>query len=155
LGVYPSLVYSVYVMNADGSDPRLVAGPCAIETPGEGFVWCQSLHPACAPDGAQLAVTRYTDDGVFGAQNRFLASLPAKSSFTENVLYRGSAFTASPDWSRDGKEMVFSQNLRDGRIRVFALTLETGAVRELIPDDPRALVGKYDDWQPVWSRARN
>ena len=86
------LVYELYVMNADGSDVRLLL-------PAEGnliFYW----QPAWSPDGGTIALTSCSFLG-----DCFVALVNADGSGLRSIT--GAGVVARPSWSPDGMRLAF------------------------------------------------
>ena len=85
-------------------------------------------------------------------------SFPDRGAGAPEARYESpmNRFPDEPDWSADGRSMVFSEGGRhpDTNRRIFILTLDTGHVQQLIPSLTSPVQRPYDDWAPIWSRAR-
>jgi Tol biopolymer transport system component len=123
-----TLVYGLYVMQADGSGQRRL-------TPN-GFSVASDAHPSWSPDGSEIAFVAYGDSGygvhvvrVDGTGLRMIAS-------------RGFA----PTWAPSGNRIafVFREN-RPGRL------LSRIAIARAEGGDPVALTDDHVDGPPVWS----
>jgi Tol biopolymer transport system component len=72
--------------------------------------------------------------------------------------------TFDPDWSPDGRHLLFSMyqgSLGDSlsalgsRKRIYAVSREDSSVHQVIPDAYGVRLPNYWDHDAVWSRARN
>ena len=139
--VYPGYYYggasAIYVINADGSDPRKLGN------------W-STRGPSWSPDGTTLASATGTivlHDVVSGTE-----------TFLNLDLHGPWVPDAKPAWSPDGRQLLFHA-FDQGAVweptyglprRVFAVSLETGQVRSFFPEaaNPR----RYHDYNATWSR---
>lgn len=142
--------WDIYIMNADGSAPRLLS------TDG----WGKSTVPAWSPDGSRIAVFTHdwTGDPPGFPIESAIGAYDVRSG-GRVIPYRStSRYIGRQDWSPDGDSLVFDQFASadpgrspfGSRMRIFVLTVETGAVRQLIPDAPAS--AEYWDSDVVWSR---
>lgn len=133
--------WTVYIMNADGSEPR----PLSLGA---------SSRPQWSPDGSKLVV----DMGY-----RIATANLDGSDFHIHVENTG--YVGNPDWSPDGLSFVFEkfsapaapadQSYAAGtRMRIVVVDIQNGAVRQLIPEAVAPALPDYWDSQPVWSRVR-
>jgi Tol biopolymer transport system component len=128
--------WRTYIMNADGSDPSPL--------PNGGYT---SWEPAWSPDGLRVGVgtTRSNLGSV-------IASLGADGSGSQQIHHQGSGYLLDPDWSPDGRQLVFTGQSGNGS-RIFAVAAEGGSVRQLIAEAVNPVVQNYRDYAPAWSRA--
>ena len=132
--------WPVYVVNADGSSPRMLDAPGA-----------SNFEPSWSPDGTMLAVGDITR--VIGTMN---------ADGTGLRLYpRALAF--NPDWSPDGRSLIFegfassvgdSVSKVGSKMRLYVIDRETLDVRQLIPDAIAPKNPTYWDHEPDWLRSR-
>jgi Tol biopolymer transport system component len=127
--------WQIYVMNADGSAPRLLTDHLAHD-------------PSWSPDGSMLAFGSFRNIGSMNANG------------TDFRLY-APAPAFDPDWSPDGGSLLFnafSSPIGDevsavgSRVRIYVVDRENGAVRQLIPNAVAPALANYWDHQAVWSR---
>ena len=133
------MFWPIWVVNADGSSPRMLKGH-------DGNV----TEPSWSPDGTMLAVGHISlRIGTMNADGSGLQLYPRALAF-------------DPDWSPDGRSLIFkgfaspvgdSVSKVGSKMRIFVLDRETLAVRQLIPDaiDPKN--PSYRDDDPVWLRS--
>ncbi len=148
--------WQIYIMNANGSDPQPLQDkrpPCSPCEPY--FGWFEAEH-AWSPDGSRIAsaVSGYSETGAFWA----IASVDL-SGYDFQVHYRAQpgGFAGHPDWSPDGRSLVFEAYVTASgcRIpncpkRIFIVSAEGGPARQLIPDVEGA--PGYWDEQAAWAR---
>ena len=137
---------NVYVVDIDGSEPRLLTRPCKIEAPGMGSYPCPSESPAWSPDGSEIAVVTESSvatirvDGpeeTGGQVSRHLKPPRANTDLT---------------WSTDGRHIVFGGAAK-GRFGIFVLRLQDGAVRPLFPEG--SIAAAMDAMSPAWYQPEN
>ena len=133
-----SMWWPIYVVNADGSSPRM------LEADG------RLLEPSWSPDGTMMAV---------GHLNLRIATMNADGSGLQ--LYPH-ALAFNPDWSPDGRSLIFngfassvgdSVSKVGSKMRIYVLDRHTLAVRQLIPDEIAPKNPSYWDEDPVWLRS--
>lgn len=149
-----------YVINADGSNPRLLGRSCLIPPPGTGSLPCPVTSLAWSPSGASLAVTSYDVDAQTGSFDAVLGIMPAifdpDAADSLDILYRGPA--GDPQWSPDSSAIIFSAlpegayAANTGGARIMVVSLDRRVVAQLIPDVAHPVLAGYSDAQPVWRR---
>ena len=123
--------WQIHVMNADGSDKRMV-------TDGKGL----AKLPVWSPDGASIAYV--LSDGASSASE--INVVPAAGGAARAITSNGSV-KSNPIWAHDGKSIIFVQGSgdRDNTIAVVPVEggepkdiTEHGAVKgpQLSPTDP-------------------
>lgn len=104
-GPYPLEVYcALYVMNSDGSDPRILAG---------------AVFAIWSPDGTKIAFEARGDIWVMnsdGSDKRQLTTHPA--------------YDGEPTWSPDGTKIAFL-SLRDGNEEIYVMNADGTGQRNL------------------------
>ena len=133
------MFWPIWVVNADGSSPRMLKGH-------DGNV----TEPSWSPDGTMLAVGHISlRIGTMNADGSGLQLYPPALAF-------------DPDWSPDGRSLIFkgfaspvgdSVSKVGSKMRIYVLDRQTLDVRQLIPDaiDPKN--PSYRDDDPVWLRS--
>lgn len=100
-----------------------------VATPISDPMW-EIRHPTWSPDGAWLAVQRYTD------QNWHIFIMRADGSSLRQLTY-GPSDNVEPTWTPDGSAVVFASD-REGRFELWKIPL-AGAVAEkltgALPDE--------------------
>jgi Tol biopolymer transport system component len=134
----------VYVMNADGTDPRNVSSP-AVGSCSEGDTRTRIELIGWIPDG-RVAFSRY----VCREGYRFYTVKADGSGFTRTDFNLNSAY-----WSPDGSRVAFTR-WEDGQTRLFVMNADGSGVRRLdgagsasLPDRTRPYARA--DYTP-WSR---
>jgi hypothetical protein len=136
--------WQIYVMNADGSDPRNLN---VLRSIGGSFAEVQSW----SPDGSRIAL------GVNPGEYWTVASVDS-SGGDFRVHYRDEpgGYAAYPDWSPDGRSLVFERYARTSGcdipscpMRIFVVSAHGGPARQLIPEVEQGPA--YWDHQPAWS----
>jgi Tol biopolymer transport system component len=122
-----SMWSKLFVMNDDGSEPRLLVDS-----------W-QAFSPAWSPDGSRIAAV------VDGA----ISVLDVRSGTWHGYDGTG-VYQAKVDWSPDGRQLLFAAG-DPGKARIFVLELETGDVRQLVPG---TVPDYYADFDAAWSRVK-
>jgi eukaryotic-like serine/threonine-protein kinase len=89
-----------------------------------------------------LGADRLIFDAIAASQNIGEAA-PAGGFERQRWLTRGTGVDRQPNYSPDGKALIFSSN-RSGNIDLWALSTETGSLKRLT-EDPA------DDWDPAFS----
>ena len=118
----------VYVARADGTAQRRLTNDVV------GARW-----PALSPDGTKVAYARrfagtwsIVVSGLGGGGARDIA---AEAGFT-------TGFSGYPDWSPDGRQVIFSHQYADGHVAIVEFDLTTGAFHDVT----------HDAWSDLWPR---
>jgi len=161
---------SIYVMNADGSDPVQLVPPegqsiCCLDwspngrtlayavgipsqivlfdIDGEGsmvLVTGGARDPSWSPDGRRIA---YVLSNAASGSNIYLASLDPPG--TPQRLTAGDATDRYPAWSPDGSTIAFARNVRVGgeHFQIHIISADGGEDTQLTSND-------FDDWELDW-----
>ncbi len=124
---FPHLEYEIYVMDADGSNPRRLTETETAED-----------HPAWSPDGTQILFDAdYDGDGFYE-----IYTMNADGSDVTR-LTSNQANDQFADWSSDGSQIAFSSD-RNGNWDIFVMEAD-GSNQRALTDSP--------DWElfPAWS----
>jgi Tol biopolymer transport system component len=98
----------IYLMNADGSDRRLLVDNAAADPEAEDFFYTQIVSsPRFSPDGSQLA---YALNGVWIYD---VASSQAEH-ILENEFEGGTKVFAPLEWAPDNKQLLISMGTESG-----------------------------------------
>jgi Tol biopolymer transport system component len=130
-------LFSLYVMNADGSNARLVTDKVL-----------EPAEPAWSPDGGKIAFSA-------GIRGTIGMTKPSADIYAVNVdgsgltkLTQDSGLNSSPAWSPDGKQIAFTSNREaEGQSRIW-LNADGGNQR-ILPNSQND-AGFYGG-QPAWS----
>jgi Tol biopolymer transport system component len=121
--------FSIYVVNADGSDLRRLTEP--------GF---RALYPAWSPDGTKIAFG--------GKRNGDSEIFTMKTDGSElHAITDNDIDDLAPSWSPDGTLLTFYSN-PEGTYEIFAMRADGSERRQLTHND-------VDDWNPTWSPTGN
>lgn len=119
-------VFRIYVMNADGSDPRRLTAANAFEA-----------SPDWHPNAARLAFDRRVAPGN---QEVFVI---AATGTNEEQLTSSPGFDGQPDWSPNGTRIVFT-SARDGNREIYVMNADG-------TDQTRLTNHAAFDEAPAWS----
>jgi Tol biopolymer transport system component len=108
-------------------------------------------RPVWSPDGTRLLL-----------QLPFWETASVNRDGSGLQKYVETAYGGAPDWSPDGKSIVFERFTGPGdqsspvgsRMRIFLANPADGSVRQLIPEATAPALPDYWDSEPAWSRVR-
>jgi TolB protein len=151
----------IYLMNADGSDPRVLNfpdWPCSPPSCPGFFGGIHQERGAWSPDGARIA------PGIDGRSESIetmaiIASFDSSGSgFRIHHRDETSVYAGNPEWSPDGRSVAFEKLVTTSGCdfarcptRIFVVSIEDGSARRLIPEAEGS--PDYRDGDPAWSRA--
>ena len=118
----------VYVMGADGSDPKRISDLNA-----------QESDPVWSPDGEWIAYIKRTPGTP--VQNLWVMH-PAGTGRRALTKQAGRAFT--PSWSPDSTRIVFSMNRDETVFELFTIGVDGKRLRSVVPT-------AGDNFEPAWS----
>jgi Tol biopolymer transport system component len=128
--------HSIVLMNADGSNQRIVY---ASEDIG-------SLDLALSPDGSKIAFTEVTS---FGEQLFIVDATGRPPRLLTRQNRRKGATDTAPSWSPDGTTIAFmssrDQALTGHSWSLFSVSLRTSQISRIIPN------GTNNDLEPDWA----
>lgn len=122
--------FEIYVMNSDGSDPRLVFGDRAI-----------SSGPTWSPDGKTIVFANDREGGRIGNFELFSVSVDGGP---ERRLTDRPRYDVDPVFSPDGTRIAFVSNT-DGNAEIYVMNADGSAVLRLTRDVGSDL---YPHWSP-------
>ena len=136
----------VFVMNADGSNPR------AISTD----TWTKQ-SPAWSPDGRQITVFTWDDIPGFPGNVDNVLAVYDLATGQRTIHHRPHMLWLSYglDLSPDGRHVAMTQyvySIDTYGFRILILDFQTGSVRSLLPDAVNPVNPNYFDMEPTWSR---
>ncbi len=124
---FPNCNYNLYVMNADGSNPRRL-------TDLPGAEW--NAH--WSPDGTSLIFAA----GEIGSEKAGIFRIGVDGGEPQPLLVDDFSNDA-PDWSPDGTQIAFSSN-REGNRDIFVMNAEGSDIRKVVDTG-------LNDYLPDWS----
>jgi Tol biopolymer transport system component len=130
----------IYVMRADGTDPRRLTTNEALDG-----------SPTWSPDGKRIAFTRISEPGTASARSGIVV-MDADGGSEVQITQAGlPSFDLSPAWSPDGSMIAFtraapSAGFDDPRAAIYVVTPEGGEPRKLTDD------GAEPAWSPDGTR---
>ncbi|MGZ4414987.1 MAG: hypothetical protein ACXVRZ_11550 [Gaiellaceae bacterium] len=121
-------VSEVYLARANGTAQRRLTNNVV------GARW-----PALSPDGTQVAYAR-RHAGTWSIVVAKLGGAGARDIAAEAGFTTG--FSGYPDWSPDGRQVIFSHQYVDGHVAIVDFDLVTGAFHDVT----------HDAWSDLWPR---
>jgi dipeptidyl aminopeptidase/acylaminoacyl peptidase len=135
---------NIHVMRADGSKERRL-----VWSKQRGDKRWVALHPAWSPDGTRVVYdwVEYTPDSENPYGNGAIKTISIRGG-KPNVLVPASAMNYSPEWSPDGRSVVFSRVITRQPTPygedIFVAPAAGGEPRNLTPTTP-------NDLSPRWT----
>jgi Tol biopolymer transport system component len=148
-------VFEVWVMDSDGSNPRMIEGT----GPGADPYTSNGMFPTWSPDGSTIAFQ--TERWLGGPFEYYVASRPADGTGGLSIHFRSGTSGIMPnpitklDWSPDGRLIAFEWWSSTGGFprRIDVVDIETRVVARLVPEATGGgLVQPYYDADIAWSR---
>jgi TolB protein len=127
----------LYVVNADGSDPRRLT-----QTP-----LLEEHSPAWSPDGERIVLGLYGEQGPTAAPEPtyYLDVLDSDGSDRHRLV----PFQADePSWSPDGDRIAFTRYLNDDTSDVYVVDADGSNLRRLTGRAGRSFGSYYPAWSP-------
>jgi len=118
--------FEIWVMNADGSNPRQLTDNAAMD-----------LSPSWSPDGSRIVFVSNRDG------NDEIYIMNTDGSDVRRLTETAAASESFPAWSPDGTEISFDSN-RDGNWEIYVMA-SNGSNPRRLTNDPA------DDWITSWS----
>lgn len=128
--------YEIFVMNADGSNPRQVT-----------FNEFDDEDPAFSPDGTQIAIRRDMNP-VRGKTDYDIVTMASDGSGETNLTNSRGVSDDHPNWSPDGTRIAFASD-RAGDYDVFTMDPDGSNARRLTHQPS---VDEHPNWSPDGTR---
>lgn len=102
-------------------------------------------EPSISPDGNQIVYVRNSKD-VMTDKNLSNLWIVNFDGTKNRPLTTGNQNDFSPQWSKDGKKLLFKSNMQDDKMKLFMMWMDTKAVLPLtnLPQSPGAVAWSND-----------
>ena len=126
--------WELFVINADGSDEQQITRSLRND----------EYEPDWAPRGGRILVINRTGEAI-GDRATAVHSMRTDGSRRKS-LTRGSTANDNPEWSPDGRRIVFA-SARDGNWNIYAMSA-TGREPTRLTQSPYGTHNKAPTWSP-------
>jgi Tol biopolymer transport system component len=113
----------IYIANADGTNPQKITNLTHSRYMGD------IAEPVVSPDGEMIAFTHLGRDGI----DREIFIMNVDGSGVEQIT-EGPGYAARPEWSPDGKTILFSRIIPNESKRLYYLDVATREVTPVFPE---------------------
>ena len=131
----------IYIMEADGSNVRLLEQGDRCDAQADTSKAYAAAHPRWSPDGQRIAFYTYWGQEPGRTDGQDIVVINADGSGRRRLTASG--YNCDPAWSPDGREIVFRTLIEDNW-GLYIVNVQSGKIRPLI-NTP------YMDRSPDWS----